>query len=115
MIVNTTISRTISSKVIPAMTIARGSLPCASVTEPSQAQARAAIMELLEQRDRGKTICPSEAARALGGDEDFRELMPLVREAAAALAAEDEVEVTQSGRVVDVRTARGPVRLRRKP
>ena len=50
----------------------------------------------------------------LGGDEGFRELMPLVREAAAAMADEHEVEVTQSGEVVDVRSARGPIRLRLK-
>ena len=114
MIVKTTISRTISSNVMPATTIAPGRLPCRSVTQPSQAQARAAILELLGRRDPGLTICPSEAARALGGDEGFRELMPLVREAAGVMAEEGEIEVTQAGEVVDVRSARGPIRLRLK-
>ncbi len=79
---------------------------------PTQSQARATITELLEQRDPGKTICPSEAARALGGDDGFRELMPMVREAAAGLVDAGELEVTQSGQVVDIRKARGPIRLR---
>ena len=58
-----------------------------------------------------KTICPSEVARALVGDERFRELMPHVREAAAELAERDEIAVTQRGERVDARTARGPIRL----
>jgi Protein of unknown function (DUF3253) len=37
-------------------------------TGANRARARQAILELLEQRDPGKTICPSDAARALGGD-----------------------------------------------
>lgn len=72
---------------------------------------RAAILELLEQRDPGKTICPSDAARVLAG-ERFRPLMAPVRDAAAQLADEGRIEVTQRGAVVDPRGARGPIRLR---
>ena len=43
----------------------------------------------------------------------WRELMPAARAAAGRLAAAGEVEVTQHGEVVDVATARGPVRVRR--
>ena len=75
--------------------------------------AQAAIADLLAARDPGKTICPSEAARRLGGDDGFRPLMPLVREAAGAMAARGEVRVTQRGVVVDPATARGPIRLGR--
>lgn len=62
------------------------------------------------------TICPSEAARAVGGDDDsgWRPLMDAARAAAARLVEAGEVEVTQRGEVVDVRTARGPVRVRRR-
>jgi hypothetical protein len=80
---------------------------------PSQAEAQRAILDLLAQRDEGRTICPSEAARALGGDDGFRPLMPLVREAAAELVRRGELEVTQRGDVVDLAAARGPIRLRR--
>jgi hypothetical protein len=70
-----------------------------------------AILELLAQRDPGKTICPSDAARALAADE-FRPLMEPVRRVARDLVARGELEVTQSGRVVDIDTARGAIRLR---
>ncbi|MCW2163057.1 Protein of unknown function (DUF3253) [Microbacterium hydrothermale] len=73
----------------------------------------ASIRDLLAARDAGATICPSEAARAVGGD-DWRELMQPARDAARELVARGEVEVTQKGDVVDVTTARGPVRIRRK-
>ncbi|WP_295784787.1 DUF3253 domain-containing protein [uncultured Microbacterium sp.] len=73
----------------------------------------ASIRELLAAREAGKTICPSEAARAVGGD-DWRELMQPARDAARELVDRGEVEVTQKGVVVDVTSARGPVRIRRK-
>ena len=82
---------------------------------PTRADAATTILDLLGRRAPGRTICPSEAARALGGDDGFRPLMPLVREAAAALVERGELEVTQSGEVVDLATARGPIRLRRPP
>jgi hypothetical protein len=71
-----------------------------------------AIEALLDSRAAGATICPSEAARAVDPD-GWRDLMPAARAAAARLAAQGVAEVTQGGEVVDVRTARGPVRVRR--
>ncbi|MGK5114035.1 DUF3253 domain-containing protein [Geodermatophilus sp. CPCC 205506] len=70
------------------------------------------IEELLDDRQAGASICPSEAARAVDPD-DWRELMPAARAAAGRLAAAGRAEVTQRGEVVDVRVARGPVRVRR--
>jgi len=72
---------------------------------------RQAILELLARRDDGRTICPSEADRAVAGD-DFRARMPAVRDAARDLVAEGVIEVTQRGEVVDLDGARGPIRLR---
>jgi len=80
----------------------------------TDAEARTTIRLLLEQRDPGKTICPSEAARALGGADGFRPLMGLVRDAARAMVADGEIDVTQKGEVVDLDTVRGPIRLRRR-
>ncbi len=77
---------------------------------PSGEEIERAILDLLAPRDPGKTICPSDAARALSGD--FRPLMPAVRERAYAMADEGRLEITQSGRVVDGRAARGAIRLR---
>jgi hypothetical protein len=69
------------------------------------------IVELLGSRRSGATICPSEAARAVGGD-SWRSLMEPARRAARRLVADGVVEVTQGGRVVDPSTAKGPIRLR---
>jgi hypothetical protein len=71
-----------------------------------------AIEELLAERRPDASICPSEAARAVD-PEGWRELMPEARAAAGRLAAAGEVEVTRGGEVVDVASARGPVRVRR--
>ena len=73
---------------------------------------RDAILALLAERAEGATICPSEVARALDPG-DWRPLMPVVRDAAASLVASGDVEVTQGGEVVDLESARGPIRLRR--
>jgi len=71
-----------------------------------------AIVDLLAQRAGGATICPSEAAQRVGGD-DWKPLMEPARRAARRLVAAETIEITQGGRVVDPSTARGPIRLRR--
>lgn len=74
-----------------------------------RAREAATIRALLRHRG-GSTICPSDVARCLGGEE-WRELMPQVREVAGELARTGETTVTQKGEEVDLATARGPVRL----
>ena len=73
---------------------------------------RDAVLDLLGRRAPTSTICPSDAARAVGGS-TWRDAMPLAREVAAHLADEGVVEVRQKGERVDVRTAKGPVRIAR--
>jgi hypothetical protein len=68
---------------------------------------RAAILDLALQRGRGKSLCPSEVARAL--DPDWRRVLPEVRAVAAAMP---EIIATQRGTEVDPVTAKGPIRLR---
>ena len=70
------------------------------------------IRDLLARRAADATICPSEAARAVGG-EDWRDLMEPARRAARRLVSAGEVEITQGGKVVDPSTAKGPIRVRR--
>lgn len=85
---------------------------------PSASRIEACIRSLLEDRDSaatGKTICPSEVARALAGEDGFRPLMEPVREVARAMVDRGDLEVTQSGEVVDPRAARGAIRLRLPP
>ncbi len=74
-----------------------------------------ALRHLLDRRAADASVCPSEAARAVAGDdpEHWRALMPAARDAAARLVEAGEAVVTQGGEVVDVRTARGPMRVRR--
>ncbi len=80
--------------------------------KPDRAEAREAILELLAERGPEKTICPSDAARALAGEGDFRPLMPLIRDAARELVAAERIVVTQGGEPVDLDAAKGPIRLR---
>ena len=79
---------------------------------PVDERLTASIRELLAARAADATICPSEAARAVGGD-DWRDLMEPARRAARRLVADGEVEITQRGVVVDPSTAKGPIRIRR--
>lgn len=79
---------------------------------PVDERLAATIRELLDARAASATICPSEAARAVGG-EDWRALMEPARRAARRLVAAGEVEITQGGRVVDPSAARGPIRIRK--
>ena len=73
---------------------------------------REAILRLARERGPDKTICPSDAARAVGGD-DWRDLMDDARETARDLARRGEVEITQKGQVLDPdATWRGPIRIR---
>ena len=71
----------------------------------------AAILNMLAERARGASICPSEVARAVQPD-DWRPLLEPVRQAARRLVARDVAEITQGGRRVDPSTARGAIRIR---
>lgn len=74
----------------------------------------ASILDLLARRARTSTICPSDAARAVGDADSWRELMEPARRAARRLVDRGEVEITQGGHVVDPSTATGPIRIRRR-
>lgn len=70
-----------------------------------------AMVALLRERAQGATLCPSEVARLVAGEE-WRSRMEDARAAARLLEAQGLVEITQAGRVVDPSTARGPIRVR---
>lgn len=69
---------------------------------------------LLRHRSPEATICPSDAARVVGGP-DWRQLMDTARSVAAELSGRGIVVVRQHGVDVDLATAVGPVRLARGP
>ncbi len=73
---------------------------------PSDDAIAAILTDLALRRGRGKTFCPSDAAKALAAE--WRALMPEVRRVAAG---HPDVVATQRGVPVDPVTARGPIRL----
>ena len=68
------------------------------------------IIRLVEERGAGKTICPSEAARAERGD-DWRSLMKPVRRVAQNLAREGRIAIYRKGKPVDPDNFKGVIRL----
>ena len=81
----------------------------------ADAALEAAILALLDERGRDKTICPSEAAKLVGGKDarlDWEGLMEPARAAARRLVAAGKIVITQGGRVVDGSTAKGPISLK---
>jgi hypothetical protein len=73
---------------------------------------REAILVLLNERGPLKTICPSELlAPELKQD---KIMMEHVRRSARLLAAENKIEITQSGKAVDPVSFKGPIRLKLK-
>ncbi len=81
--------------------------------EPSEEGRRtrlaATVRALLRHRN-GTTICPSDAARVVGGAL-WRDIMPVVRDVAHDLAQHRLVVVQQKGERVEVHQARGAVRI----
>lgn len=84
-----------------------------------QAIAETKILELCTARGAGKSICPSEVARALSGDPNdgpvWRPLMRSVRAAAATLQDQGRIAVLRKGKPVDIRTVKGVIRLALPP
>ncbi|MFD2740819.1 DUF3253 domain-containing protein [Sulfitobacter aestuarii] len=76
---------------------------------PSRNSIEAEIAAQVAARGAGKTICPSEVARALS--DDWRGLMPEVRAVAGAMVRDGRIIATQGGAVIDPERARGPIRL----
>ena len=81
--------------------------------EPSEAGRRERLAATIRALLRGRettTICPSDAARVVGGDQ-WRDVMPAARDVARELHDEGVVEVQQGGERVDPTQARGPIRI----
>lgn len=86
-----------------------------TASDVNQKEIETTILRLLEQRAPGKTICPSEVARAVAGSAQraaWEPLMEPVRSVAARLVSERKIVITQKGQVIDGNTAKGPIRFR---
>ncbi|MDP3407940.1 DUF3253 domain-containing protein [Bosea sp. (in: a-proteobacteria)] len=88
--------------------------PATSKPKPHDDDLAATILKLAGERGEGRTICPSEAARALGGDhpDGWGPLMQPIRRVAVRLMKEGKVVITRKGRPVDPDDFRGVYRLR---
>lgn len=72
-----------------------------------------AIVELAAARGANKTICPSEVARHLGGQDEaaWRVLMDPIREQAIRLEGDGEIFIKQGGARVDPKSLSGIYRI----
>ncbi len=68
------------------------------------------ILRLVAARGADKSICPSEAARALSPT--WQALLPAVRRAAVTLAEAGRIDILRKGKPVEPADARGVIRLR---
>ena len=80
---------------------------------PYEDEIKASIFRLLSERDTGKTICPSEAARDIAGKDEkkWRLLMKPIKQVAVALALENEIQITRKRKPVDPLAFKGIYRL----
>ncbi|GGK43081.1 DUF3253 domain-containing protein [Salinarimonas ramus] len=82
-------------------------------TQPDASAIPDTLLALVEARGPGKTICPSEVARAVGGPhpDGWGPLMQPVRRVAVALAKEGRVAILRKGRPVDPDDFKGVYRI----
>ena len=71
----------------------------------------AALRALLRSREPGRSICPSDIARIVGGT-TWRLLLPVVRDRAVQMAEDAELEIVRRGRVVKTNATEGVLRYR---
>jgi hypothetical protein len=94
------------------MTVIAASPPLAP-PPATPAEIEALILALTAARGPGKSICPSEVARALRPD--WQTLLTAVRRAASRLALAGQVEILRKGQPVDPNGVKGVIRLRQAP
>ncbi|MCW5756925.1 MAG: DUF2256 and DUF3253 domain-containing protein [Phycisphaeraceae bacterium] len=78
---------------------------------PLDARLEADILDLLQARGPGATLCPSEAARNLQPEHN-KSLQERTRRAVRRLARQGKVEITQDGVAIDPDAMRGSIRIR---
>jgi hypothetical protein len=80
---------------------------------PSSEDIEAVILRLVRERGADKSICPSEAAREIGGPhpDGWGPLMIPVRRVAVRLAQEGRIVVLRKGKPVDPTDFKGVYRL----
>lgn len=72
------------------------------------------VLRLAKERGEGKTICPTEAAKAAAeqrGEENWQGRLPAVKAAATRLARRGSVSIYRKGKPVDPETFKGIYRI----
>jgi hypothetical protein len=84
------------------------------MTAPNESPIATEILRQTAAVGPGKSICPSEVARALAGNDEavWRQLMGPVRQAALALCRAGAIEILRKGKPVPPEKVRGVIRLR---
>jgi hypothetical protein len=77
------------------------------MSDPIEAE----IFDQLSRRDPGKSICPSEVAKAIQPD-GWQRQMGRVRAVAVGLARQGRLVITKKGKPVDPDAFKGVIRLR---
>jgi hypothetical protein len=75
------------------------------------AEIEATILRLLDAAGTGRTVSPTDAARALVPGAQWHVLMPAVRRAAIKLALAGRIVITRKGKPVDPNDFKGVYRL----
>lgn len=78
---------------------------------PDSTDTEATILRLLAEAGAGKTVSPTDAARALIEGGEWHVLMPAVRRAAVKLALAGRLVIYRKGRPVDPNDFKGVYRL----
>ncbi|MFT6775679.1 MAG: hypothetical protein ACJA1L_003402 [Paracoccaceae bacterium] len=79
---------------------------------PEDSRIAETLLDLARDRGQEASFCPSDAARALS-PQDWKPLLPRVRQVASRLQRDGLISVTQAGQAVDALGAEGPIRLSR--
>jgi hypothetical protein len=84
-----------------------------TATRPDSAAIETILLRMVAERGLGKSVDPTEAARALGGDhpDQWGPLMQPIRRAAVALAEQGRLVILRKGKPVDPRDFKGVYRL----
>ena len=69
------------------------------------------MMEMVQERGRAKSICPSEVARAIDPEGNWRAFMNETLNAARRLSRQGQVKITQKSKILDPDDVKGPVRI----
>ncbi|MFC3694228.1 DUF3253 domain-containing protein [Chenggangzhangella methanolivorans] len=72
------------------------------------------VLRLAKERGEGKTICPTEAAKAAAGqrgEDDWQARLPGVKAAAVRLARRGSVSIYRKGKPVDPEDFKGIYRI----